>query len=82
MKLKDKVAIVTGGGRGIGRAYSLGFAAEGARVVVADIIMENAQKVADEIKANGGEALAVQVDIASEPSTLEMAIITEAIITI
>jgi len=73
MKLEDKVAIVTGGGRGIGRAYALRFAKEGAKVVVADIIFANAQKVADEIMAEGGEALALHTDVSSEASTVEMA---------
>lgn len=73
MKLRDKVAIITGGGRGIGRAYALRFAAEGARVTVADIILENARKVAEEIKKQGGEALPLGTDVSSESSTLEMA---------
>jgi 3-oxoacyl-[acyl-carrier protein] reductase len=68
MKLKDKVAIVTGGGQGIGRAYSTVFAAEGARVAVADINLANAEVVA---KETGG--LAVHVDVADEASTQAMA---------
>ncbi len=73
MRLKDKVAIITGAGRGIGRAYALRFAEEGARVVVAEIILENAQKVAREIEARGGTALALRTDVADEASVLEMA---------
>jgi 3-oxoacyl-[acyl-carrier protein] reductase len=73
MRLKEKVAIVTGGGRGIGRAYALGFAREGAKVVVADIIFENAQKVAREINDKGGKAMPLKTDVSSESSTLEMA---------
>lgn len=73
MKLKDRVAIITGGGRGIGRAYALRFADEGAKVVVADIIPENAQQVAKEVEGKGGETLAVHVDVADTSSTLEMA---------
>ncbi len=73
MQLKDKVAIITGAGRGIGRAYALGFAEEGARVVVAEIMLENAQRVAKEIEAKGGTALALRTDVADEASTLEMA---------
>lgn len=73
MKLKDKVAIITGGGRGIGEAYSRRFADEGAKVVVADILLENAQKVAKEIEAKGGQALALRTDVSDIPSTLEMA---------
>ncbi|MDH5695134.1 MAG: glucose 1-dehydrogenase [Dehalococcoidia bacterium] len=73
MRLKDKVAIITGAGRGIGRAYALRFAEEGAKVVVAELVLENAQKVVQEIEARGGIALAVQTDVADEVSTREMA---------
>ncbi len=73
MRLADKVAIVTGGGRGIGKAYALAYAAEGAKVVIADIILENAQSAAKEIEAKGGVALAVQTDVSNEASTTEMA---------
>jgi len=73
MKLKDKVAIITGGGRGIGRAYALRFADEGAKVVIPDIVLENAQKVAQETKAKGGEGLALWTDVSDETSTVEMA---------
>ncbi len=72
MKLKDKVAIITGGGRGIGREYALRFAEEGAKVVIPDIIFENAQKVAGEIKSKGGEGLAVHTDVADEASVAEL----------
>ncbi|WP_310531045.1 SDR family oxidoreductase [Novosphingobium sp.] len=75
-RLDGKVAIVTGaGGRGnsIGRAYALGFALAGASVVVADLNLEGAQVVADEIVAGGGKAVAVQVDVADQASTQAMA---------
>jgi len=61
--LSGKVAIVTGGGGGCGRAYSLAFAQEGARVVVADLDGEAAQRTADEVKRKGGKALAMKVDV-------------------
>ena len=54
--LQNKVAIVTGGGSGIGKAISLLYAAEGAKVVVSDINEAHGNAVADEIKKNGGEA--------------------------
>jgi len=73
MKLNEKVAIITGSGRGIGRAYAMRFAEEGAKVVLADIIVENTRKVAAEIKDNGGCALPLETDVSSESSTLEMA---------
>jgi 3-oxoacyl-[acyl-carrier protein] reductase len=73
MRLKDKVAIVTGGGVGIGKAYAQGLAQEGAKVVVADIQESEARKVAADIKKNGGEALAVPVDVTSVEKTQAMA---------
>lgn len=73
MRLKDKVIIVTGGGVGIGRAYATGLAKEGAKVVVADIQEEEAQKVAGDIQRAGGEASAVPVDVTSVEKTRAMA---------
>lgn len=73
MRLKDKVAIVTGGGVGIGKAYAHGLAKEGARVIVADIQDQEARKVAEEIRAAGGEATAVHVDVTSGEKTQAMA---------
>lgn len=73
MRYEGKVAIVTGGGHGIGSAYSRGFAREGARVVVADIDGPAAEQVASEINKEGGHALAVQTDVADMASARAMA---------
>lgn len=73
MKLKDKVAIITGAGQGIGRAYALRFAQEGAKVVIADINHSNAQAVAKEIEGIGGEAMAIRIDVSQEEETQRMA---------
>ena len=61
--LDGKVAVITGGGNGIGRAMALSFASQGARVVIADLDQVGANKVTAEIEAAGGSALAVDVDI-------------------
>ena len=68
MKLDGKVAIVTGSGRGIGRAIARLFAREGARVTVAARSKEQIDKVAAEIAASGGEALPVTTDVSDESS--------------
>lgn len=70
--LEGKVAIVTGGGSGIGRATALLFARSGARVVVADISLENARACAAEIAELGGEALALQVDVSRDADCQRM----------
>jgi NAD(P)-dependent dehydrogenase (short-subunit alcohol dehydrogenase family) len=66
MRLKDKVAIVTGGAHGMGEAESRLFAAEGAKVVVADILGNDAEVVAGDLRAAGGEAIAAKIDVTSE----------------
>ena len=63
MRLKDKNAVVTGAGSGIGRAISRGFAREGARVVVSDIIPARAEETVEMIQSAGGEAMAVETDV-------------------
>ncbi|GII92894.1 SDR family NAD(P)-dependent oxidoreductase [Sinosporangium siamense] len=66
MKLKDKVAIVTGGASGIGRATAILFAREGAAVVVADIDAAGAASAAEEIVASGGRAVPVTADVSDD----------------
>jgi 3-oxoacyl-[acyl-carrier protein] reductase len=63
MNLSDKVAIVTGAGRGIGHAIALKLAEDGATVAVSDILAKEAEAVAGEIKAAGGKSLAVMADV-------------------
>jgi NAD(P)-dependent dehydrogenase (short-subunit alcohol dehydrogenase family) len=68
MKLKDRIAVITGSGAGIGRASAQEFAKEGARVVVADINFSGAQETARGIAAAGGVAVAMEVDVADADS--------------
>lgn len=63
MRLKDEVALITGGGSGMGQAGALRFAKEGAAVVVVDLKGETAEATAEQICSAGGRAIAVQADI-------------------
>jgi len=71
--IEGKVAIVTGSGGGIGEAYAKALAEQGAKVVVAEIQKENGERVADEIRSAGGDALFVEVDVGSPDSTRALA---------
>lgn len=72
MRLKDRVAIITGGARGIGKETSFLFSREGAKVVVADFDREAGEAVAEEIRSRGGEALFVPVNVAVMEQVREM----------
>ncbi len=63
MRLEGKIAAITGGGSGIGRACALAFAREGADVAIGDLDPERAAEVADEVRALGRRALDVQIDV-------------------
>jgi NAD(P)-dependent dehydrogenase (short-subunit alcohol dehydrogenase family) len=63
MRLKDKVALITGAGSGIGRETALLFSSEGARVVVVDVNDAGGQAVVEELRGNGGEAVYVHADV-------------------
>jgi 3-oxoacyl-[acyl-carrier protein] reductase len=72
-RLENRVAIVTGGARGLGRLFCATMAEEGAKIVVVDILEKEARDTAREIKDRGGEALSIKVDVTSEKETLVMA---------
>jgi 3-oxoacyl-(acyl-carrier-protein) reductase len=72
MRLKDKTAIVTGAGRGIGKGIALKLAREGASVIVSDIDINNAKEAVAEIEAFGGKAIGVQGNIASREDVERM----------
>lgn len=73
MRLLGKVAIVTGGASGIGKAFSLRLASEGARVVVADVDAEKARRLAEEIAVSGRPSIGVAVDVRREEGAAGMA---------
>jgi len=72
MKLSNKVSIVTGSGSGLGQGIALKLSEEGANIVVADISKESAEETVKKITSNGGNAIAVEVDISNSDSVKEM----------
>ncbi len=69
--IKQKVTLITGAGSGMGKATAEVFAAEGAKVVVTDVNSENAKKVSDQINSDGGESLAMSLDVTNEDQIKE-----------
>src|SRR5690349_20675509 len=78
MRLTDKVAIVTGGAHGMGEAEARLFTAEGATVIVADILESDAEIVAADIRAGGGDAAATKIDVTREPDWIDLIANVEA----
>ncbi|HVN97088.1 MAG TPA: SDR family NAD(P)-dependent oxidoreductase [Syntrophorhabdaceae bacterium] len=72
MELKDKIAIVTGGGQGIGRAIARLFAKEGATVLIAGRTLRSLEETCSEINTAGGEAYFVQTDVSNESEVIRM----------
>lgn len=72
MRLKDKVAIITGGGNGIGRETVLTFVREGAKVVIADFDEEAGRQVLNEVKELGGTAIFQKVNVADKDSVAQL----------
>lgn len=69
---RQRVALVTGAAGGLGRAFALGFARDGARVVTADLDLPGAEETAGLVRGEGGRALALEVDVANEASVGEL----------
>jgi NAD(P)-dependent dehydrogenase (short-subunit alcohol dehydrogenase family) len=72
MRLKDKVAIVTGGGKGIGKSISLAFSSEGATIVLAARTLPHLEQTAEEIHSKNGKVLVIQTNVANEEQVQQM----------
>jgi NAD(P)-dependent dehydrogenase (short-subunit alcohol dehydrogenase family) len=78
MRLSDKVAIITGGGSGIGRETTLLFAKEGASVIVADLNKQGGRAVVQEVETSGGKASFIRIDVSNETEVRKMVHAAEA----
>lgn len=72
MRLKDKVALITGGANGIGKASALLFAQEGAKVIISDVLEQPGEEVVEEIKSAGGKAAFIQANVAKAEDCARM----------
>jgi NAD(P)-dependent dehydrogenase (short-subunit alcohol dehydrogenase family) len=72
MRLRDKVAVITGAGQGLGRQSALLFAEEGARLVLGDLDAERNEETAELVRAAGGSAVAVRCDVSREPDVADL----------
>ena len=72
MKLKERVAIITGGARGIGKAIALAFVREGAKIAIVDVERERAEILRDEIGRIGGKAITISCDISKSSEVRDM----------
>src|SRR5260370_19652662 len=77
MKLENKVAVITGGGSGMGKASALLFAAEGAKIAVVDLDEKAAAQTASEIESAGGKATAIRADVSKEKDSENMIAVAE-----
>ena len=73
MKLKNRIAIITGGGKGIGAELSLKLASEGAKIIIAEMDVPNGELTAKKIRENNGEAIVIKTNVADEDSVNNMA---------
>ncbi len=71
--LNNKIAVITGAGRGIGKAFAFRFAQEGAKLLLPDINLQRVEATVSKIQAGGGEALAIETDISCEEATKKLA---------
>jgi 3-oxoacyl-[acyl-carrier protein] reductase len=72
MRLQGKVAIITGSARGIGKATAIKFASEGARVVIADIVLDQVNQAVEELKSMGYDAIGIKVDVTNRQDVENM----------
>ena len=70
--LKDEVAVVTGGAQGLGEQMAIGLAEAGANVIIADLNLDSAKKVAQSLEKYGAKTMAVHVDVTQKPSVENM----------
>ena len=77
MRLKDKVAVITGAASGIGRQSAIRFAAEGAHIVAVDLNRQAGEETAEQVEANGGKAIFVEADVSKASDCQRMVVAAE-----